>query len=337
MADARYRPDRLGLSDPVDAQALDWLMRTLADPKAEADCTAWRAADPAHERSWRRVSEVWCKTSALSGSDHFEREWRPEIDRLARRRRGRTTQALAALAACLLAAVVTPQLVSRPALRVSTQTAEIRRLTLADGSTVTVGPRSDARVDFKPFSREAVVSGGEVFFEVAHDPRRPFTVRSGDAMIRVTGTQFDVRATDGAVRVSVQKGRVEVRRRTLWPIPQLGTPQRVLTAGQTSELAVGARAFSPQRTTVGPTGAWRNGRLYYVEAPLGEVLADLQRYTQTPIRLADDHVSQMRLTMSFNADQLQGFLDDLPAILPVRETRMADGAVVLSSRANSPR
>lgn len=85
---------------------------------------------------------------------------------------------------------------------------------------------------------------------------------AGDALIRVTGTQFDVHATAGGVRVSVLNGRVEVRWRTFWSLLRPGAPQRVLTAGQTSELAAGAQAFSVQRPTAGATAAWRNGRLY---------------------------------------------------------------------------
>ena len=332
MADAPFTPDRLGLDDPVDAEALNWLMRTLDDPAAEAGCAVWRAADPAHERSWRRVSEVWRKAGALAETEPFARRWRPEIDRLSRRRPGLSPRLALAAAACLLAAVVTPLFLRTPELRASTRTAEIRRVALADGSLVTVGPQSHMRVRLAPFSRQAEVSDGEVFFQVAHDPRRPFTVRAGDAVIRVTGTQFDVRATAGAVRVSVLSGRVEVRRRSFWSLVRPGPPQRVLAAGQTSELARGAAAFSVERSTAGATGAWRNGRLYYVEAPLGDVLADLQRYTPTPLRLADGRVAQMRLTMSFETDHLQAFLDDLPAILPVQETRTADGAVVLSAR-----
>lgn len=330
MAAARFPPGRLGLKDPVDAEALAWLMRTLEDPAAEADCAAWRAADPAHARAWRRVSEVWRKAGALAASEPFEREWRPEIDRLAARRPGLSSRLVLAAAACLLVAVVTPFFARGPELNASTRTAEIRQVKLADGSVMTLGPRSDVRVRFAPFSRQAVVDDGEVFFQVAHDPGRPFTVRAGDALIRVTGTQFDVHATGDAVRVSVLNGRVEVRRRTLWSLVRPGPPQRVLTAGEMSELARGAQAFSPERPTDGAAAAWRNGRLYYVEAPLGEVLADLQRYTPTPIRLADGQVAQMRLTMSFDTDQLQAFLDDLPAILPVQETRTDDGAVVLS-------
>jgi transmembrane sensor len=337
MAGPELPLDRLGLDDPLDAEALAWLVRTLDDPAAEAACAIWRAEDPAHEQAWRRVSRVWRKTAALAGADEFKRRWRPEIDRLARRPPKLYAYLPLAAAACLLVTFVTPLLVPAPEVRASTRTAEIRQVALVDGSRMTVGPRSDVNVRLAPFSRMAVIGDGEVFFQVAHDPRRPFTVRAGDALIRVTGTQFDVRATAGAVRVSVLNGRVEVRRRTFWSLVRTGAPQRVLSAGQMSELARGARTFSVERPTDGVTGAWRDGRLYYVEAPLGEVLADVQRYTPTPIRVADSKVAQMRLTMSFDGNRLQAFLDDLPAILPVRETRTADGAVVLSARPDGVR
>ena len=84
---------------------------------------------------------------------------------------------------------------------------------LADGSTVTLQPRSEitfARSLGGPL-REVRLSG-EAFFNVSRDVNRPFRVYSEDIVTQVLGTSFTVRAYQGdkKVTVAVSSGKVQV-------------------------------------------------------------------------------------------------------------------------------
>lgn len=86
-------------------------------------------------------------------------------------------------------------------------------LQLADGSTVTLQPRSEitfARSLGGPL-REVRLSG-EAFFNVARDENRPFRVYSEEIVTQVLGTSFTVRAYQGdkKVTVAVTSGKVQV-------------------------------------------------------------------------------------------------------------------------------
>lgn len=330
-------PKRLGVRDPIETEAMNWLLKIAETPHAETDCAAWRSADPAHERAWRKVVAIWDKAGTLGAVERPA--WRTEINQL--RRPGHAGRALWQLAAAagLIAAVGLAFSLHHSDLSASTATAEVRDISLTDGTLVSLSPRSRVRVQFAPFGRRVELGDGEAFFEVAHDRRRPFWVRAGDAEIRVTGTKFDVRKIGDNVRVTVLEGHVEVRRRNPGALLRREAPRRVLTAGESSELAPGAAAFSPKQPAMTTPGGWRSGRLSYVETPLADMLADIERYSPTRIRIADPQVAQLKVTMSFAVSDLQGFVDDLPAALPVRETREADGSVVLTSapsRAHAP-
>ena len=318
------------LSDAILADARGWVLRLAEDPVAEAECTAWRAADPAHEQAWQEVSAVWEQARDLPLLTR--QDWRAEVEALTQpTRRWLAPWGLAA-AAAVAGIVGVSSYSARPDLKASTRVAETRKVALADGSQVTLGAKTGVEVRFDSASRRVVLDHGQAFFEVAHDRSRPFTVIAGDAEIRVTGTKFDVRRTGNDVQVSVLEGRVEVRRRGLLSILTPQQPERVLTAGLETELAPGASQFTPEEKADVKPGQWRSGRLYYSETRLGDIVADLQRYSSVPIRIEDPGVANLRLTTSFRSDQIGAFLTDLVTTTPVAQYRGSDGAVVLKTR-----
>ena len=74
---------------------------------------------------------------------------------------------------------------------------EIRTVDLADGSRVTLGTDSAVDVDLDQQHRQVRLLRGEAWLDVKSDPARPFLVETGPGSVRVTGTRFGVRMTDG--------------------------------------------------------------------------------------------------------------------------------------------
>ncbi|MXP40733.1 DUF4880 domain-containing protein [Altererythrobacter soli] len=328
-------------SGPSSAQdqARDWVLRLDEEPAAAAECDAWRSLDPAHDQAFREAGRVWDMAPALESL--IGEDWRSEAEALGRsplsrarewavRGKGRFVLP-AALAASLALAVFVPGLFRPPPVEVETTVAQTQLLPLADGSRVTVGARSDVQVRFSDDERRVTLASGQAFFDVAPDPARPFVVHAGKAEIRVTGTKFDVRRIGDDVEVSVLEGRVELRRRRLAGLLRESEPARVLGAGEGSVLDEG-RAFTPTAPAPVVPGEWRSGRLYYSEAPIAEIVADLQRYSTVPIRLADPEVGRMKVTTSFRSSDIDRFVANLEAALPVESRRTADGAITLSAR-----
>jgi len=230
------------LEEALRAAARRWIVAVAEDPAREVESLAWRAADPAHEAAWQEANGVWTQAADLGALDRPD--WRVEIDALTMPAWHRPVR-WAIAASLVLTLGGTFYVRSRPDIQAETQIAETRRLALADGSQVTLSGKSGVAVHFAQGSRRVVLDHGQVFFEVAHDSARPFTVVAGGAEIRVTGTKFDVRKVGDDVRVSVLEGRVELRQRGLLPILTPALPERVLTAGLRSELAPGAAHFTP--------------------------------------------------------------------------------------------
>ena len=64
---------------------------------------------------------------------------------------------------------------------------------MACASTVTLNVASRPQASFYPPSPQVTLEHGEVFFDVAADAGRPFTLAAGKSAVRVLGTVFDVR------------------------------------------------------------------------------------------------------------------------------------------------
>lgn len=322
------------VADSVLADAQDWILRIVEDPDAETPCALWRAADPAHQKAWDEANHVWAQSTAL-GSLARE-DWRAEIAALsAKPSSARPALWGMAIAASLVAMIGVTTLIDRPDAQFRTAIAQTRDVALNDGSHVTLGAKSDLEIRFANDERRVVLNEGQAFFEVAHDAKRGFTVVAGDAEIHVTGTKFDVRRSAGEVHVSVLEGRVEVERHRLLPWLASARPDIVLTAGLTARLRAGARGFSAPGRDPAIAGEWRNGRFFYNEAPLGEIVSDIQRYSRVPIRIDDPTIANLRVTTSFHVNQIGPFLDNLSATLPLRQQRRQDGSIALEAQSTT--
>ena len=307
----------------IEARARELLL----DGDREA-AAAWRAQDERHDRAYRDAQLTW---NAI-GRTSFARDhgWRAEA-----KPRPRWTVPAAMAASLAIAAVVAPQVMGAPARHLRTEVAETQQVTLADGAKVFVGAKSAVDLHMDEDSRTAVLKGGEAFFEVADDPARPFTVIAGDAVIRSKGAKFNVCRTPYGVQVSVLEGAAEVVRRRFLSIPATA-PGLVVNGGEQARLTA-RDGLSDAAPVNAEPGGWRQGRMQYADAPLKEVVADANRYSTRPIRLASNDIGDMRVTVSFRTRAVDELIANLDAGLPVSVSTEPDGDIVLKAEPRSER
>ncbi len=334
----------LDLDDTVLTQASEWYALSLGDAISDTDLDAletWLAADPRHARAFDltartalQLSEgaLFARLKALAPADdthdplaHLAPPRRPVS------RRTWIWGGATALAASLALAIGLDMFAGAPAGQpVVTAIAETRVLTLADGSRVTLGPASRIATRIDGDTRNVTLLAGEAFFEVAHDRTRPFHVEAGDARIEVVGTKFDVSRSGGRVHVSVLEGVVKVREAT--PIFAAASVQ-TLTAGKGIETAEAPASFfstappAPIAAEHVPAGEWRSGRRTYIDARLGDVVADLNRYYAPGVTLADPSLGDVRIAMELRPGDTEAFFGALPLVAPVRIAKSAGGTV----------
>lgn len=140
---------------------------------------------------------------------------------------------------------------------------------LADGSTLSLNGATSIDVTLAADHRTVLLRQGEAFFDVAHDPARPFTVQAGASNARVLGTAFDLDLVRGQADLTVYRGAVHFGR--------AGTDERgqVVRAGWRSRFRDGDAA-EPRRFDVTQQD-WRQGWLDTDGMRLGEVVDALNR------------------------------------------------------------
>ena len=182
-----------------------------------------------------------------------------------------------------------------------------KRITLADGSSVILNTNSRLDVDFSGKRRDVHLIRGEAYFEVVHNKTRPFTVYADNYVVRDIGTAFDVHLSNaGLVEVGVTKGSVEVAPTNgahgLGPAksPDVVVAGQDIVLGQKVE-----RAEAVRSADMGRKLAWRQGQLIYTGQPLGQVLADISRYSDIKIELADPALESLPVGGAFRTDQIE--------------------------------
>jgi len=138
--------------------------------------------------------------------------------------------------------------------------------------------------------------------------------------VRDIGTVFDVRSDVRGVRVGVLEGAVEVGIGHGAVQPLRAGQQLLAAAGELGEV---------QAVASGAMETWRSSVLRFDGTPLRDAIVDLQRYSEVPLRLADERTGGLRLSGEFDSRQVRVLLEQLPAVLPVTVVRAADGGLVI--------
>lgn len=194
-----------------------------------------------------------------------------------------------------------------------------RELVLADGSQVLLDSGSRLQIERHLRSRQLELLEGQARFTVVHADA-PFIVHSQGVRVRDIGTVFDVRSDVRGVRVGVLEGAVEVGIGHGAVQPLRAGQQLLAAAGELGEV---------QAVASGAMEAWRSSVLRFDGTPLRDAIVDLQRYSEVPLRLADERTGGLRLSGEFDSRQVRALLEQLPAVLPVTVVRAADGGLVI--------
>jgi len=340
--------------DATHREAADWFARLHSGdvpPETRRAFEDWLHSDITHKRAYQEFEQIYRDLDLVAVEALRDEVTSParsgRIESWARTlggwvKRPQVIGGIALAAVALIAVYLPSQMpVESTAIQtadashqISTAVGEIRDITLPDGSLVTLGAKSRIEVNFELDRREVRLLDGEAFFEVASNAERPFFVAAQDTVVRVVGTKFDVKRSAEIVHVAVLEGIVEVMKadgadKIADVIAKDSIEKQVLTAGE--RVSAARRVALPKTRQVEQfePGAWRRGRLAYEDASLAEIVADLNRYHDRPIRIGAPQLGDMRSTLAFQTSDIDQVLQVLEAIHPVDVKRLSTGEVVI--------
>lgn len=195
---------------------------------------------------------------------------------------------------------------------------------LSDGSTVWLHTGSTLTYDtnFNDEDRRVKLCG-EGFFDIAKDPKHPFTVEVGDLKVCVHGTKFNVRASaDNDIMVSLLEGSISL---------DIGDgTHRQLQPGEIARYDTETREISIECGNVAMESCWAAGKLSFEKQSLGEVCRYMARWYDTQIQIDQSLEHNYAYTFTITNEPLEEILRIMSRINPIVYTFDKDNSVSIS-------
>lgn len=324
-------------SAEVRAAAQRWFARLLAPDCSEFERTAfarWRAADPAHDAAYREVEDIWVR-SARMREDPAIAMALAEAMRPAKRQHpvwSHKWLSLAAAAAVILVVAMASWwfwLEDAPSVRYATALGEQRTVALQDGSQVVLDTNTELLVRFGRRERDLTLKRGRADFSVQHDAKWPFVVHTAEGSVTATGTRFQVRVQDDTSTVTLLQGGVKVATVN-------AVESAVLTPNESIIVEASGRLGAPHAISdaeLSNLRGWTQGNLVVKGWPLATVLAEMNRYSSTKLRLGDASLGNTSISGVFKAGDQKSFAMALEYGWAIHaDPRPADHEIVLTRR-----
>lgn len=334
-------------SEEIKAEAAAWLTVLGRQDIAESDrrqFARWLGASDRHRAAFEELSAFWDELEILKELDDIAESMEDEPPQPRPFFQRRSVMAVAASLAIFIAVggIFYANQQSRLDQRDTFATAvgEQRTIKLVDGSRIQLNTGSRVEVAYTSSERVVRLTAGEAYFDVERNPRRPFSVRAADGIVKAVGTAFTVRLRDNdAIEVTVEEGRVaiaSVSPRLTGDRESTGDdaarpPMVQLTAGQSA--IFDERVDKIEHMEVPELNrklSWRQGMLAYSGERLADVVADISRYTDVVIEISDPALGEKPVAGYFRVGEVEALLDSLELSFGLEVERVNDRLVRLS-------
>lgn len=299
-------PNMLSLSE----QAAEWVV-CMSDeqitPAQRAAFEAWLTKDPRHREAYEEIEMLW-KNAA------------PQKHQ---KRSGITVLLGAAflLLGCLYGFPFSVWLADE-----RTGMTEIRRISLPDGSRLTLDGNSAVDIAFDTQQRRIILHRGRLLAEVAPvllTKQPPFTVETRDGTAEALGTRYTVEQTDNDSIVTVTESRVAVASRT--------RPHQYTTVRDGQSIRFDGQQLQQPETASPFAASWVQQRLVYQDTPLDTIINDLGRYRNNYLSI-HAQAAQLRFTGVLPINDPEAALSILENALPIQVTRYGGWIIRIDKR-----
>ncbi len=195
-------------------------------------------------------------------------------------------------------------------------------ITLSDGTNVWINSESRLSypVTFSDTKRE-VALWGEAYFEVAHNPQKPFVVVCNNTTIAVTGTEFNVESyKQGNTITTLVNGGVLLSR-----------------GGKTVSLSKGMQGvatddgITTNHVDVNEYISWKNGYFEFDNTTLAQITARLSRWYDVEFEFDDPNLMALTFSATFPMDENLSFIVQLIEKISSARFTPKEGKIVVNS------
>ena len=192
---------------------------------------------------------------------------------------------------------------------------------LADGSEVHLNYGSKLKYPqvFSGNTREVILTG-EGYFDVAHNPKKPFIVKTGELNIKALGTTFNVQAypKQDIIETTLVDGKVLLEKPlTDGKIKPIG----VMEPGQHVNYEINTGEITAAKGNIEKYIAWIDGKLVFDNSQVTEVADRLNRMYNVNIEVKEN-IKDYTYTVTFVDEPLCQILELMTIATPVKYEAM---------------
>jgi transmembrane sensor len=210
-----------------------------------------------------------------------------------------------------------------------------------DGSIVHLNTNSHIETEFSDDKRIIILIRGEVLFEVAHDPDRPFIVYAGDRLVQAIGTKFVVHLKSENIQVTVTDGKVKMSKvalnTTLNDIKELNsaTIQADDVFIAKGEKVIAGSNQIPKFTYIEPENikrelSWIDGKLIFENEKLIDVIKEVNRYVDIEIVLKDPSLHNIGISGRFDLGDSEALIEAIELSFNIKSQRLESNKILFT-------
>ncbi|WP_073003494.1 FecR family protein [Mariniphaga anaerophila] len=200
----------------------------------------------------------------------------------------------------------------------------------SDGSEVYLNHGSKLKYPQK-FAGETrgVVLSGEGYFKIAHNPQKPFVVKTRGVNVKAVGTTFNVYAypDEKTIATTLVEGKVILEKKAPGITP---SPIGSMVPGQHVEYNTENGNINSTIGDIEKYISWKDGKLIFKRDSIARIASRLSRWYSVDIDVADNDAREYTYTATFTDEPLWHILDLLKNAAPIEyekvpRKRLPDG------------
>lgn len=203
----------------------------------------------------------------------------------------------------------------------ATNKGEKARLTLADGSHVTLNAESSLTYpeNFDGMDTRKVDLTGEAFFDITKNKNQPFVIGAGKLETMVLGTSFNINAypENDLISVTVKTGKVRISSKE-------DNEFLLLTPGEEGAFSLATGALSRKEINPSRIAEWQNGTLRFTNHTIYEMIPDLERWYGVTITCKEKKKNACKLKLAFEDLSFSQAMKQLELTAGIKYIKVSD-------------
>lgn len=313
----------------IDEQFLLSILEGTSSDQDKQQFQEWMQADSANEENFLKMQKIWKSSKEIEVFQKIDEEadWKiikAKSGKTVRLKKVNLFMRYAATVLVLLSLSLVYLYQTTPGFGKYAQTKSMQtkdKIVLADGTEVFLNKKSKI-IYPKHFNSEVrnVEMEGEAYFQVKPDPTKPFIIKSGNAIIEVLGTSFNVKnEKDGATVVSVNSGKVSLKNQETQEVIYLTKGEKgILYDSIITESVNNEPNFD----------SWKTGVLRFKDMPIPLVFKYLENFYNVRITNKCERLDTLKFNSYFDNASIDEVITELELHLRVKTVKKGNHLII---------